>query len=177
MYFKENIKAQEYKAYGSYTPVARLKFYYFRLTDNFGCNPNELTRILRSICKEFKATYIGVKSKGHGVKSFRKPHIQVILVAEKGISLPALYKHIPKGFHAKLWRIRNFSDFGDVKRYIQKHIGKAKRGFLSNQEIIALKELSNCLSYIIRLRRKLKLHAPLLVKSLTEVMLWRESRS
>ena len=177
-YSYNNIKAQEYKACGSsYTPVARLRFYYLRITDNSCHSPKELTRILRAICKAFKAEYIGVKSKGHGVQSFRKPHIHVILTAGKPISLKELYKHIPAGFNAKLWRIKLFSDLADCIKYIKEHeANKAKRGFLYDLEIIALRGLRVSLSYMKGLIKLIKLQAPLLIKSLKEVILWKESR-
>ena len=122
-----NIKAKKYKPYGYNEP----KVYYIRITDNSGYCSGLLYNTLKLICKKFNAKYIGVKSKGHGVKSFNKPHIHAVLLTSKSISLTEFLKLIPKGFNAKLWRVRTFSDFISVKRYITEHIKKPeKRGFL-----------------------------------------------
>ena len=120
---KRNIKAKKYKPYGYNEP----RVYYVRITDNSGYCSALLYSTFKLICKKFKAKYIGVKSKGHGVKSFNKPHIHAVLLTSKSISLTEFLKLIPKGFNAKLWRVKLFSDFISVKRYIIEHIKKPEK--------------------------------------------------
>ena len=119
-----NIKAKKYKPYG-YEP----KVYYIRITDNSGYCSALLYSTFKLICKKFNAKYIGVKSKGHGVKSFNKPHIHAVLLSELPINLLAFNKLIPKGFGRKLWRIKSYSDYISAKRYIIEHYrNRRKRG-------------------------------------------------
>ena len=135
MSYEDIIKEQKYKAYG----YARV--YYVRITDNTGYSSKLLYNTFKAICRKFNAKFIGVKSKGHGTKSFNKPHIHALILTDRAISLDEFLKLIPKGFHAKLWRIKSYSDLASSKKYIKEHIGKKKRGFLLNLEILALKIL------------------------------------
>ena len=144
-YKQANIEAGKYKAYG----YEGLRVYYLRITDNSGYCSALLSSTLKLICKKFQAKYWGVKSKGHGVKSFNKPHIHVLLLAKKPISLTEIAKLIPAGFNFKLWRIKSYSDLASSKKYIKEHIeNKAKRGFLLKVEILALRILRRLLAIL-----------------------------
>ncbi len=156
MSYEDIIKERKYKAYG----YARV--YYLCLVDNSGYQAKLLYNTLKAICRKFEARYLGVKSKGHGTKSWNKPHIHVLLLAKKPISLNELKKLIPKGFYCKLKRIRFISDLQATKKYIKEHIGKKKRGFLLNLEILALKILIKLL-VILRMLRLLRIKLSLIL--------------
>ncbi|ADB58187.1 hypothetical protein [Archaeoglobus profundus] len=170
-----NIKAGIYKDYAY--------VYYLRITDNSGYCSALLSSALKLICKKFGAKYIGCKSKGHGVKSFNKPHIHALLLTNQPIALDELKKIVPSGFNFKLWRIRTTSDFQSAKKYIKEHVANPKkRGFLLKAEILAgriSRKLLEIMKLMLRLR---KLKLSLInsqahqrgVKRLKEVRLWKE---
>jgi len=175
----KGIGAEENKAFG----YEGLRVYYLRITDNSGYCSALLYSILKLICKKFNAKYIGVKSKGHGVKSFNKPHIHAMLLTNQPITLNELAKLIPSGFHFKLWRIKTTSDFQSAKKYIKEHIANPKkRGFLLKAEILTLRILRKLLRVMkIMLRLRILKLACLsfhthqrAVKRLKEVGFWRE---
>jgi len=153
--YEDIIKVQKYKAFG----YARV--YYLCLVDNSGYQAKLLYNTLKAICRKFRAKFLGVKSKGHGTKSWNKPHIHVLLLAEKPISLDKLKKLIPRGFYCKLKRIRFISDLQATKKYIKEHIGKKKRGFLLNLEMLALRILIE-LWAILSILKLLKLNSSLI---------------
>jgi hypothetical protein len=160
-----------------------LRVYYLRITDNSGYCSALLYSILKLICKKFNAKYIGVKSKGHGTKSFDKPHIHAMLLTNQPITLNELAKLIPSGFHFKLWRIKTTSDFQSAKKYIKEHIANPKkRGFLLKVEILVLRILRRLLAIMKAILGELKLNLSLAnsqahqrgVKRLKEVRFWKE---
>ena len=139
----KGIGAEENKAFG----YEGLRVYYLRITDNSGYCSALLYSILKLICKKFNAKYIGVKSKGHGTKSFDKPHIHAMLLTNQPIALDELKKIVPSGFNFKLWRVRTASDFQSAKKYIKEHIANPKkRGFLLKVEILVLRILRRLLA-------------------------------
>ena len=173
MSYEDIIKESKYKAFGY------KRIYYVRITDNSGCNPKLLYPTLKAIERKLSAKHIGVISKGHG--RFNRPHIHALLLADNKADLQELLKLIPKGYGFKLWRIRTFSDLQSSKRYIKEHIGKKKRGFLLNLEILALRILIRLwaiLSMLRLLKIKLSLrdtyqaHQRALLEKLKEVIFW-----
>ncbi|WP_457590738.1 hypothetical protein [Geoglobus sp.] len=114
------------------------KLYYVRITDNTGHSPRLATSTLKSIARKLKAKYLGVKSLGHGTKSFSKPHVHAVLLTKESADLKALKKLIPPGFHFKLWRIKTLSDLAESRQYIKEHIEKPeKRGFFWEAEALS----------------------------------------
>ena len=120
--------------------------YYIRITDNSGHCSGLLYETLRSIVRKLKGKYIGVKSLGHGSRSFNKPHVHAIVLTKEKADLKALWKLIPKGWHFKIKRLKNLTDLGDCYEYITEHArNPEKRGFLSKAKASTCVILSSLL--------------------------------